>query len=300
MKKVLVTLIALSIWSCKKSDTTANYSVDTVGESGQQVGDAMASVDESGGSTNGSIAGLEVKSYERAFARLSVGDISNSHAVLLRLFPNAQATTCSAVTFSNCSNSQRVRTLDGCTTFGGGVMSGSVTLNFSGTGIASCTIPMNNDSVSRVPNFSVTGLRGATFAVSGSGQTLTRSGASQFLFSNAGVRRTFVTPKGDTILDITTSTTSPITVTGNSRTSRALSGGALNVVNNLTGVSCSMVPSTSPVVSWTAGCNCPTAGSWSSTCSDSTSLTVAFSSTCGQATVTKGTEVRTISMDRCQ
>lgn len=296
MKKLFIVLIALSIWSCKKADSSGNYSVDTTGESGQQVGDAMASVDESGGNTNGAIASLEVQSYERAFARLANRDISTTQAALLRLFPQAQAASCNAVAFASCNANQKIRTLDGCTTFGGGVMSGNVTLNFSGTGAASCTIPMAADAVTRVPNFSLTGLRGATFSVSGSGQTLTRVGATSFSFANAGVRRSFVTPKGDTILDISTSTTSPISVTGNSRSTRTISGGALNVVNNLSGVSCSISPSS---VSWTSSCNCPTSGSWSGSCSDSTSLSVAFSSTCGQATVTKGTEVSTITMDRC-
>lgn len=297
MKKVFIVLLALTIWSCKKANNNdENYSVDSVGEAGQQVGDAMASVDESGGSTNGSIAALELKSYERAFARLTERDISTSQAALFHLLPQAQASNCSSVAFSACSANQRVRTLDGCTTYGGGVMSGNITLNFSGTGAASCSIPMATDAVSRVPNFTLTGLRGATFSVNGAGQTLTRSGATTFTFANAGVRRSFVTPKGNTILDITTSTTSPITVTGNSRNTRTVSGGTLNVVNNLTGVSCSMSPSS---VSWTSSCNCPTAGSWSGTCSDSTTFSVAFSSSCGQATVTKGSEVSTITMDRC-
>lgn len=296
MKNLLIVLIAASAFSCKKANVDATYSADPVAESGQQVGDAMASIDESGGNNTGSIASRDIKSYEQAFARLAGGDISVTQAALLRLLPQAQATACSATSFSNCNAGQRARTLDGCTTFGGGVMSGQVSLNFSGTGAGTCTIPMANDAVSRVPNFTLTGLRGATFSVSGAGQTLTRVGAGAFSFSNAGVRRSFVTPKGDTILDISTSTTSPISVTGNSRNTRTISGGALNVVNNLTGVSCSLTPS---AVSWTSSCNCPTSGNWAGSCSDSSSFNVAFSSTCGQATVTKGSEVSTITMDRC-
>lgn len=304
MKKLLLVLVAFSVWSCKKADTDATYSVDSTAESGQQVGDAMAAIDESGGSTSGAITQNEIKSYERAFARLAQDDVSNAQAAFFRIFPQAQAAACGAVSFDACGTSganKRVRTLDGCSTSLGGAMSGNVSLTFAGTGASSCTIPVANDTVSRVPSFSITGLRGATFSVSATstGQTLKRTGATTFDFSNTGIRRTFVTPKGSTILDVTTtvSSSSPLTVTGNSRANRVVNGGPLVVVNNLTGVTCNLTASS---VSWSTGCSCPTAGSWSGTCSDSTTFTTAFSSTCGQATVTKGTESSTVTLDRCQ
>ena len=72
MKKIIGLLIILTtiFLGCRgtTTDDTA-YSVDTTTESAQQVGDAMASVDESGGSTGGAITSNEIKSYEKAFSR---------------------------------------------------------------------------------------------------------------------------------------------------------------------------------------------------------------------------------------
>ena len=72
MKKLFYYLsIVLLIQACKKSTDDATYSVDTTTESAQQVGDVTASVDESGGNTNGSMTVVksELKSFEKAFAR---------------------------------------------------------------------------------------------------------------------------------------------------------------------------------------------------------------------------------------
>jgi hypothetical protein len=298
MNKIILLLTVLTVISCKKSSDDAAYSVDTTAEMGQQIGDAMVSVDESGGSSSGAIANNEVNSSKQTYARYTNEENNFRSSVLDLAIPKAEAAACSTVAFAACSTNQRVRDFAGCTFGVGGVMTGNVTLNFTGTGAGTCTIPAASDAVSRVPNFTLTGLRGASFAVTATstGQTVTRSGATTFTFANSGIRRKFTTPAGSVILDLTTSTSSPITVTGNSRTSRTMTGGALTMLNNLTSVSCSVSPS---AITWGASCNCPTSGSWSGSCSDSTTFTVAFTSTCGQATVTKGTETSTVTMDRC-
>ncbi len=259
----------------------------------------MASMDESGGTTNGAVTSFEIQSYQKAFARLSNGENSKSEKIFSALFPTAEAAACNTVAFGTCSANQKVKDVTGCTTAGGGTMAGNITLAFSGSGAGSCTIPLATDAVSRTPNYTLTGLRGATFSVSASstGQTFTRTGATTFTFENSGIRRTFVTPKGTTLLDVTSSTGSPISVTGNNRNSRTMSGGSLIVVNNLTSVTCTLTPNS---VSWTSTCNCPTAGDWSGTCSDSATFSVAFGSTCGETTVTKDGVASTVTMDRCQ
>lgn len=300
--KILVMMCFLVMFSCKKAEDSSSYSVDSTAESGQQVGDAMASVDEAGGSTNGSFSQMEqieFKHAEKTFARLTSDEPQRGSSLLQLALPEAQAAVCSLTGFSSCSANQKIKDFADCSTPGGGTLSGTVTLSFTGTGAATCTIPMNNDAVSRVPSFSITGLRGATFAVSATstGQTITRVNATDFTFSNSGIRRTFVTPKGSTILDVTSSTASPITISGTTRANRVMTGGGLTITNNLTSVSCTLAPS---AVAWEAGCNCPTSGSWSGSCSDATSMSVAFSGTCGQATVTKGADSSTITMDRCQ
>jgi hypothetical protein len=153
--------------------------------------------------------------------------------------------------------------------------------------------------VTRVPSYNVVGLRGAIFSNSAvtTGSTLTRVDATHFTFESTGIRRSFTNPDAVKLLDLTTSTSAPITVTGPSRNARTVSGGGITILDNLTSLSCTLNPA---AVSWTTSCNCPTAGTWSGTCSDASTLSVAFSSTCGQATLTKGTDVSTITMDRCQ
>lgn len=297
-KMLLMTIFCFAVLSCKKSDESI-YSVDTTAEAGQQVGDAMASVDEAGGSSMGSLSQFEMDPFEKTFKRLTGEEPKRYSSIIKFVLPEAQAGICSLVAFSSCSANQKIKDFTGCTTSGGGTLSGTVALTFSGTGAGSCTMPMSQDAVTRLPNFSITGLRGATFSVAAvsTGQTLTRLNATDFSFESSGIRRTFVSPKGSTILDITSSTSSPITVSGTTRAGRVMTGGGLTIVNNLTSVSCSLAPS---AVTWVAGCNCPTSGSWSGSCSDSTTMNVAFGSTCGEATVTKGSESSVITMDRCQ
>ncbi len=289
----------LLFFGCQKADDL--YSVDVATEFGQLVGEVMAAVDESGGTINGAIAQSEISGYEKSFARLANDKPIYQSSLLKLALPEAQAAVCGAVAFGACAAAKKIRNLADCTTPGGGTLTGNVTLRFTGSGIATCTIPVNNDAVSWTPSFTMTGLRGATFANSATstGQTLTRAAASTFIFTNSGIRRTFVTPQGSTILDMTTSTSAstPITVSGSARAGRIMTGGNITIVNNLTAVSCTLTPT---AVSWGAGCNCPTAGTWSAACTDSTNFSVAFTSTCGQATVTKGTEVTTITMDRCE
>lgn len=298
MKNIfLLATVSFVFWGCSKA--AEDYTVDTTIESAQQVGENMASIDETGGSTNGTLTSNEYKSYEKAFARMSNDEVSKSQAFAQIIFPMAEATACNATTFTTCSASKLTRDYAGCSTAGGGAMTGNTQLTFAGTGAASCTMPMANDYVDRVPNFTVTGLRGATFVVSATstGQRTTRTGASSFTFSNAGVNRKFTTPKGTVKLDITTSTTSAIAVTGNGRNARTMSGGAMLITNNLTAVACSLTPAS---IAWTASCNCPTSGTWSGSCTDSSTLSVAFTSTCGQTTVTKDGVASTVTMDRCQ
>lgn len=181
-------------------------------------------------------------------------------------------------------------------------MSGSITLTFSPDMGSNCRLDQVSDSVSRVPNFEIRGLRGASFQV-GDGvgaQTVTRTGPTNFKFTSTGIRRTFTTASGDRVLDMTTATQSDILGTlpaGLGRLNRSLTSGTLRVTNNLNGQYCDISPSS---VTWGgANCNCPTSGSFTGNCSDSSSFSVAFHSTCGSATVSRGSESREVTLDRC-
>lgn len=301
----LVLLCSLvAVVGCTKTDDDS-YSVDTVSESAQQVGDVVASIDESGGSTGGGFTQLnEMDSARKAYARMTNGDTDKTVASLV--IPEAQAAACSTVGFGTCTSGQLVRNFDGCTTGLGGVITGNVTLTFNGTG---CTIPNVSHYVDRVPNFQITGLRGATFSVeaTGSGQRLTRNStgsglASTFTFTNSGIKRKFVTPKSVTLLDVTTTTQGTVTISGASRASRTMTaapGDGIVITNNLTAEACTLTPSG---VTWGAGCNCPTAGSFSGTCTGtSDTFTVTFGSACGSVTVSKTGDATNepVTLDRC-
>lgn len=302
MRSLFIIAISVFIFSCSKELLDKTYSVDATAESAQQIADAMVSIDESGGTTTGDIARAEKLSDEKTFARLSQEEPLIKKTPLFSLvMPAAIADACSAHAYGVCSPTlfQKVRILTGCTTTGGGAMTGTVTLTFAGTGNATCTLPGATDSVTRVPSYDMTGLRGAVFAVAATstGQKITRVNSTDFTFSSTGISRSFITPKAVKILDITTSTSAPITILGLSRNARALIGGGITVVNNLNSLSCTLNPS---AVAWTANCNCPTAGNWAGTCTDATSMSVAFGSTCGRVTLTKGSDISTVTMDRCE
>ncbi len=306
-KLIYFAFIVLLVQACKKSDTEdSTYSVDTTNESAQQVGDVSASVDEAGGNTNGSIttAALEIESAKKSFARLS-GEELNTAKISSLFLPEAQAALCKDVAFGACvstTTGRRVRDFASCTTGGGGVITGDVALTFSNS---LCKIMSNGESVARVPNFTITGLRGATFTVNAptTGQVVSRTGATNYNFTNNGIRRTFVTPKGVTLLDVTTTTgnasaVTPMTFTGDNRTNRQINGGTLHVVNNLTSDACTLTPTG---IIWTGGCTCPTAGNWTGSCSPSgKTFKVTFKTVCGEATVENtGEATRDVVLDRC-
>lgn len=290
-------VILLLVQACKKTEDDATYSVDTMSESAQQVGDVSASVDESGGTSNGSFASitLEAEAAKKAFARLS-GEELHTAKVSSLFLPEAQAAACKDVTFGACTSGQKVRDFASCTVGTAGVMTGNVTLAFNDP----CKIDSDGDTVTRIPNFNISGLRGATFSVSAptTGQTMARTGLGQFLFSNNGIRRTFVTPKGITLLDVTTTTGTALSVTGANRSGRVINSGTLIVTNNLTNEACTLSPTT---VTWAAGCNCPTSGFWQGTCAPSgNTFKVTYNSTCGEVSVEKtGETTQTVSLDRC-
>lgn len=288
-----LSVLLLGLVACQKTSST------DIEETGQQIGEVMASIDESGGS-GGSIArDEEVPNYEKTFDRLAGLTLWDKGYEFL--VPTANAATClTGSTFSSCLGNVITRTFNDCT-IGGATLSGTVTLTWGGTS-ASCVMAAAADTVTRSPSFTLTGRRGATLTVSKTGsfgQRLTWSsgtGTSRILsFTNDGIRRVFTTSEGTVLFDFTTTTTDAITVTGTLRSNRVLSGGTLKVVNNLTNVSCSYVPTS---VTWTSTCTCASSGTWEGTCTDgkTTNLTI---SGCGTASLTIGTDTQAFSFDRC-
>lgn len=288
LKSISFFLLCAFLSGCNKSSTD-------IQETGQQVGDVMASIDESGGS-GGSLGRTE--DGARLFQRLeSQGILSLLEE---NLFPSAYATACGLTsTFGSCSSNVIVRTFGGCT-IGAATLSGTVTLTWGGSS-SSCAMAAATDTVTRVPAFTLTGRRGATLTVSKTGSVGQRltwdsgKGASKvFSFTNDGIRRVF-TAAGSTLFDFTTQTTSAITVTGTNRSNRVLSGGSLRVTNNLNSVTCDYAPTS---VAWTSTCTCAASGSWSGSCSDGKTSTITLTG-CGTATLAIGSDSEDLTFDRC-
>lgn len=263
-------------------------------ETGQQIGDVMASVDESGGTSDGTIAFMEgqrkfLAIKEEKLPRNIIRDVFD----LFTPIKSAQAVACKDTTYSSCTSSSKVRDLAGCT-IGSAEFTGSVTLNFSN---ASCLMSTNGNTVDRTPNFSVTGRRNATLTVSKTGsvgQRLQKTGTSSFSFSNDGIRRVF-TAEGVDLFDFTTTTTSNIAVTGTSRSDRVMTGGTLRVTNNKTALTCDYSPTN---VAWSSSCNCASSGAWSGNCSDGKTSELTITG-CGTATLTINDSSENLQFDRC-
>lgn len=304
LNKLTLTVVTLSLLACAKNEDKKSTDIQ---ETAQQIGDVMASIDESSGSSSGSlISFVDQRSTEKMFARLLPQSPVNKFAAYEHisqiLLPNAQAAACSVTnTFSSCSSNVVTRTFGGCS-IGSATLDGTVSLTWSDSAVdTTCAIAANGHSITRVPNFTITGRRGGTLTVSKTGsigQRITRDSAGSYTFTNDGIKRV-IAYQGTTLFDFTTETVgSGLTVTGVSRGGRTLSasgGAGLKVTNNSSGVVCTYTPSN---VTWSSSCSCATSGSWSSTCSDgkSSSLTITG---CGTGSFSMGSESESLTFDRC-
>lgn len=265
-------------------------------ETGQQIGMTMAAIDESGGA-NGEVAMNQA--VEKAFKRYAPKD-----TVLpfwqRSLINEAQAASCFvASSFSSCNDNVVVHSFDNCTLLLA-KFDGSVKFTWGGDS-TDCELQSEGDTITREPNITVTGLRGAELAItnSGTGQKLTwNSGTGDdkvFKFSNSGIRRKFTSAGNVVVLDFTTSTTSDITVTGTKRSNRVLDGGELKVVNNKTDFSCNYTPDN---VKWSSTCNCATSGTWTGTCSNDSETKLKITG-CGKGDLTIDGDTSEVEFDHC-
>ena len=293
---ILAALAALSASGCGKS------SVEDADEITQSVGDAMSGLDESARS-GGALANY-IPSTNSRFAKMN-----RSWSDRFQLIPEAQATACALVPswgFGSCASGVVTRTFDyggsACTV---GLISWSGTVSFTmkdGSGTGTCAFGSWSDgySITRAPNYTITGRRGASIAVSsdGGGQRLTKTGTGTYSWDTLGVRRVATSAAGAQVFDISTKTNSSITVTGSNRLNRTLTGGELQITHNLKNYVVKLTPSG---VTWTSSCNCPTSGKWSGSATGdekSDSFVIEFTG-CGTATVTANDTSTDVTLDRC-
>ncbi len=290
-------VLILALCGCGKINTT---STDDVQELGQSIGDVAASIDEASGSNagNGAFARAPHESNSPLFARHGFGP-----GFLERIGawaePPAMAASCLAGSvFSSCINNNITHDFNGCSV-GSATFTGNVSLAFTDAGVDnSCMLASSGHSVLRTPAFSVSGRRGATLSVNapGGGQLITRGAAAgTYTLTVGGIRRVF-SSSNSTFLDLTTSTTSPIGITGINRLTRLVNNGTLRILDNKSGVFCDVSPAN---VAWSSNaCNCPTSGTWQGNCSNGKTFSLTHSG-CGTGNLTVGDLTTSFSFDRC-
>lgn len=254
-------LAALAAVGCRKG-------VDDQGQIGASVGEVMASADESANASGSSAA----------------------------LAASGGSAPCYPFAFSACSAGVRTETFSSCT-FGRATVDGSVTLTFSDT--AGCTLAAAGDSVNRSADFTVTGPYGGTLTVtSPGGQTLTRT-VTGFEFAVPGMERLLTGPRGTALFDISTETTTPLSITGSSRHDFTIVSGALLVTHHLAGYSVTLTPEN---LTWTSSCNCAVSGKLTGKVNgghaDGDSATITITG-CGTAEVDIAGDTESVIMDRC-
>ncbi|MES1204426.1 MAG: hypothetical protein ABUS79_00690 [Pseudomonadota bacterium] len=268
---------------------------DYEGQIASAVGEVMAGADESvqGGTATAMGAGVPVPTLRTPdelrgpLWRRALGAI----------VPEAHAASCWPATLSACTGGVRTRTFESCT-IGRSTLEGSVTFTFSRPMV--CAAVTAGDTVTRAAAFTLTGPYGGTLEVTspGGGQTLTRTAAG-FDYSVGGMQRVLTGPGGKKLFDVSTRTTTPITVTGTSRADLVIASGALEITHNLAGYKVTLVPRN---LAWSASCNCAVSGSLTGTVSggsaDGKSASVELTG-CGQANVTIDGDTESVTLDRC-
>ena len=242
--------------------------VDDQGQIGASVGELLASADESANNT------------------------STAPAVAA-----SGAAPCYPFTFSTCSAGVRNETFSSCTV-GKAVVDGSVTLTFSDK--TNCGLATAGDSVNRSADFTVTGPYGGTLTVNspGGGQTLTRT-TNGFDFAVPGMERLLLGPRGATLFDISTETTTPLSITGSSRSDFTIVSGSLLVTHHVAGYAVTLTPDN---LTWSPSCNCAVSGKLTGKVNggpeDGKSATVTITG-CGTADVDIDGDSESVTLDRC-
>ena len=296
---LLLTLQMAFFSSCRKTDAIDEaISLETTSELGQQVGDAMAGIDESTGTSSGTFALNEVNSNTQLMqAYVPMKSFKN----YMNIFEQANAASCYGYGFGTCASGAITRSFSGCTV-GTATFNGTTSLTFNQS---NCRLDTVSDTVKRNPDYTITAASGAQMIVSklltgGDGQKLTLlsgTGASKvFSLTNDGIRRV-LSYNNKTYFDMTTTITSAITVTGSGRT-RSLSGGSLRLQNNLTTEQCDISPSASSPVTWSSTCTCASSGTWSGSCQTSGAFSLEITG-CGTATLTVGSTAKSVTLTRC-
>jgi hypothetical protein len=303
----LVSLVAVgSIFiftlGCGKRE---NLGVSTQDLLADQMGDLLASIDEFSGASGNFLLGHSINRASSVKGQVVFlqpppldGLFTREPSILSEVLPSANASSCLGSLLGSCevdgSGHKLVRTLSNCT-IGSATLSGSIELKFSSA--TSCHLGDLGSTATRKPNFEITGPAGGKFVTDtmGSyGQRMAHTDSGVFSFESDGIRRRLIVGI-TTIASFITRTESAMTLTGDFRNNRVLSGGKLIVENVTNQTQCSFIPSS---VQWSLTCNCPTSGSWSISCSDGVVGSLTHQS-CTEASFVLDGVTKTVKFARC-
>lgn len=294
LKKYILVMASVFLFTGCGSQEEA--SVDISSELANQVGDFMASVDESYGATGSTFSvDQNLMNSELLFLE-KISPTPLSLQIGQKLIPFANAASCFGQGFSGCAAGVNTRNFNSCTV-GSATFTGSVSINWVSS--ATCSEVAGANTVRRSPNFSVSkgNATVSVYKTGTNGQEMTWTGSASpktVTATSDGIRRTAIAD-GATVYDVSTSTVGGISISGTARVGRRISSGTLRFTNHLNNEVCDITPSN---VVWSSNCTCATAGSWSGNCTINGAFNVTISS-CGTGTVTYNGQSRSVTFDRC-
>ena len=292
MKKLMVMILALSLFACGKKQETASA---VVSEEEAIVESVISTIGGLSDDQNGSNYAFN-KSFKNKY-----------EMVLGLLFPSAVADGCSRAYFETCNAGVKQAQYASCSLgASGGTLQGQVQLSYSN---ASCLMSSVNDSVVRTYDLDLVGPRGGTVSVSsdslpdyrnvviGGGGQLTKT-AGGWQIDLLGKHK-ILSYRARQLYSVSMRTLAPVQVTGTlARAGRTVSGGQLEVNHNLAGYTALFQANN---LQWTGTCCHPVSGSLDVTFSGSRSgsATVTFKS-CGLADFEKDGQTKEIAISYCE
>lgn len=223
------------------------------------------------------------------------------------LLPQAWAASCARAGAEPCVAGVKTENYVSCDLpYSFRTLSGTVNLSYSD---ASCGLNNTGDRVERSYDLALNGLAGGVLNISsashvdyrgntlGGGGRLTKT-AGGWLIEVMGKRKVF-TRKSRELLNVSSRTISPITITGSlARAGRQVTGGSYEVIHNKAKFVATYSPNT---LAYSSACCHPTSGSLGVVYSGSVSgaATVTFNG-CGMANLEKDGLSRQITLDYCE
>lgn len=294
MNKILVmTCLVLASTACKhdtaeSTATSGSASVDNTDEMGQVVADVLSGVTTGRNDPS--------KSARATPIRLPAPERGAFDRLLDLLVPPAHAASCVLAKPTACTGGVITRDFAGCKSLGL-TLTGDIELRYSQP---DCTFGAEGDSITRSPDFTMTGVLGRSYSVSSSpegGQKVTKT-AKGFTFSTPGVERIGKDKSGAEVFHFKAKTTEDLVV-GLNLNNLVISSGTLEIDESVQGYGAVLAVES---LTWEANCNCPVAGTLSGTITDAASNTRSTAITfagCGTGSVAVNGQAKALEFASC-